>query len=118
MVTPAPPTTRSSSIPASSPSAGCNQTFSTIDTWGATAKDDLAENNLEATGIAFRDMSSALYSDASSATATDVRENIDTLAADAYLAGTDCINDNLAGVNTALAQLQDGIASLHAVCGA
>jgi hypothetical protein len=103
--------------PASSTPAGCAQAANTIDVWEATARNDLAENNPAAAGLALRDESAGLYTDASLASNIGVREDIDRLAVDAYVAGTDLTNGNTAGAEVAVSQQQNDATSFLAICG-
>ena len=104
--------------PASSSPAGCAQAANTIDAYSMTARNDLAENNSAAAGLAFKDESAGLYSDAGLASNTTVRYDIDRLAVDAYVAGTDLTNGNLAGADAAVSQQQTDATPFLAICGA
>ena len=80
-------------------------------------RNDLAESNSAAAGLAFRDESTGLYTDANLATNTAVREGIDRLAVDAYVAGTDLTNGNTAGADAAVGQQRTDATSFLAICG-
>jgi hypothetical protein len=103
--------------PASNIPAGCTQAANTREVWELTARNDLAENNSVAAGFAFKDESTGLYEDASLASNAGVRDDIDRVAVDAYVAGTDLTNGNIAGAEVAVSQQRNDGTSLQAICG-
>jgi hypothetical protein len=103
--------------PVSNTPAGCTQAANTIEVWDTTVRNDLTENNSAAAGLAFRDESAGLYTDASLASNIGVRDDIDRLAVDAYVAGTDLTNGNTAGAEAAVSQQRNDAASFLAICG-
>lgn len=111
------PTFTPASTPASNTPAGCTQAADTREVWELTARNDLAENNSVAAGFAFKDESTGLYEDASLASNTGVRDDIDRVAVDAYVAGTDLTDGNIAGAEAAVSQQRNDAASLQAICG-